>query len=421
MPFDKIRVPSDGQKITILPDNSLEIPDNPIILYIEGDGVGADIWKTTQKIIDSAINKAYSGTRSIIWMEIFAGEKAYNYYNKNNDAWLPMETLYALEEFYIAIIGPIRNPLDHNMPILKKIHESIDLYTSITYFYCLNGLQTYFNYSKNIDITLFIENSEGLQNNIEFDQLNPNSANLKSILKQEENQNKLQYIDSSLFCTFTISKDAVYRLVRTAIQFAIDNDKESVTIIHRENLLRVTEGSFVKWSYLLSKTEYNAKQLDGSYWSAIKNPKNGKSIIVKDIFVDDFIKQLLIHPAEFSVLVTANLNGDFISSVLSAGTGFIGMEHSAKINYTTGRAVFEANQNTFPKFTGQNKANPSSMILSAEHMLNYIGWKEPAKLIKKGFEATISSKIFTYDIARRTENAKEVKCSEFGDEIIKNM
>ncbi len=422
MGFEKIKIPSDGQKITMGNDGVLNVPDNPIIAFIEGDGTGPDIWKASQKVFDAAVNKAYGGKKKIAWMEVFAGGKSWNMHGKSDEGWLPQETLDAINEYIVAIKGPMTTPVGGGIRSINvALRQKLDLYVCLRPVKYFNGVPSPVKRPEDVNMVIFRENTEDIYAGIEFENDSAGAAKMKDLLKELGVFSKVRFPKTASFGVKPISIEGTDRIARAAIRYAIDNDKDSVTFVHKGNIMKFTEGYFMKWGYELAKKEFGATELDGGPWCTIKNPKNGKTITIKDVIADAFLQQILTRPAEYSVIATMNLNGDYISDALAAEVGGIGIAPGANINYYTGRAIFEATHGTAPKYAGQDKVNPSSVILSGEMMFKHLGWDEVASLIVKGIEGAISKKVVTYDFARLMDGAKEVKCSEFADAIIDNM
>jgi len=422
MAFDKIKIPSDGKKITMGSDGKLQVPDNPIVAFIEGDGTGPDIWKASVKVLDAAVNKAYGGKKKIAWMEVFAGEKSWNMYNKTDEGWLPQETLDAINEYLVAIKGPMTTPVGGGIRSINvALRQKLDLYVCLRPVKYFTGVPSPVKRPEDVDMVIFRENTEDIYAGIEFEPNTPGANKIKEILKELNLLGKVRFPDTASIGIKPVSQEGTNRLVRAAVQYTIDNDKDSLTFVHKGNIMKFTEGYFMKWGYELVKKEFGAVELDGGPWCTMKNPKTGKTITIKDVIADAFLQQILTRPAEYDVIATMNLNGDYISDALAAEVGGIGIAPGANINYLTGRAIFEATHGTAPKYAGQDKVNPASVILSGEMMFRHMGWPEAADLIVKGLNGAIGKKIVTYDFARLMEGAKEVKCSEFGQAIIDNM
>jgi len=413
-----ITIPSKGQKIKVNPDFSLNVPDQPIIPFIEGDGIGVDITPVMRKVVDAAIKKAYQGQRAISWMEIYAGEKATKMYDK--DTWLPKETLNALREFVVGIKGPLTTPVSGGIRSLNvALRQDLDLYVCLRPVRYFRGTPSPLKEPWLTDMVIFRENSEDIYAGIEWP---ADSAEAKKVIQFLQNEMQVKKIRFPSHCGIGIkpvSKEGTSRLVRSAIKYAIDNQKDSVTLVHKGNIMKYTEGAFREWGYEVAHNEFGATPLDGGPWQVFKNPETGKDIIIKDVIADAFLQQILLRPAEYSVVATLNLNGDYISDALAAQVGGIGIAPGANIGDTV--ALFEATHGTAPKYAGQDKVNPGSLILSAEMMLRHLGWVEAADLIVHGVEGAIQAKTVTYDFARLMDNAQLVSCSGFGDAVIKHM
>jgi isocitrate dehydrogenase len=415
--FEKIEVPQ-GEKIIVNSDYSLNVPDNPIIPFIEGDGIGVDITPTMIKVVDAAVKKAYGEKKKISWMEIYAGEKAIKVYG--DGVWMPEETFEAIKEYSVAIKGPLTTPVGGGFRSLNvTLRQVMDLYVCLRPVRYFQGVPSPVKKPELIDMVVFRENSEDIYAGIEWAAGTPEVKKVIDFLQNEMGVTKIRFPETSGIGVKPVSKDGTKRLVRKAIQYAIDNDRESVTLVHKGNIMKFTEGAFKNWGYEVAKDEFGAEPYEGGPWMAIKNPKTGKQIIIKDVIADAFLQQILTRPAEYDVIATLNLNGDYISDALAAQVGGIGIAPGANISDTV--ALFEATHGTAPKYAGQNKVNPGSIILSAEMMLRHIGWTEAADLIIKGMEGAILSKRVTYDFERLMEGATLVSCSQFGEEIIKNM
>ncbi len=414
MPFDKIVVPPAGEKIT-LQDGKLHVPDNPIICFIEGDGTGVDIWTASQPVLDAAVAKAYGGQRQIAWMEVYAGEKANAVYNET--IWLPQETLDAIDEYIVAIKGPLTTPVGGGIRSINvALRQRLDLYACVRPVQYFTGVPSPVKRPDLVNMVIFRENTEDIYAGIEWEAYSEGAKKLIAFLQEEMGVTKIRFPQSSGIGVKPVSEEGTSRLVRAAIQYAIDNHRKSVTLVHKGNIMKFTEGAFMQWGYKVAAQEFGATPLDGGPWHVLPN-----GIVVKDMIADAMLQQILTRPAEYDVLATLNLNGDYISDALAAQVGGIGIAPGANINYVTGRAVFEATHGTAPKYAGLDKVNPSSVILSGEMMLRHLGWHEAADLIINAMEKTLAQKIVTYDFARLMEGATEVKCSEFGQALIKNM
>jgi len=406
-----------GQKITI-ENATLKVPDFPIIPFIEGDGTGPDIWASSVRVLDAAVEKAYSGTKKIVWKEVLAGEKSYN---KTKD-WLPQETLDTIKEYLVAIKGPLTTPVGGGIRSLNvALRQILDLYVCLRPVRWYEGVPSPVKDPSTTDMVIFRENSEDIYAGVEWMNGSKEVKKVVDFLAGEMGVQKIRFPESTSIGIKPISKEGTERLVRAAIKYAIQHDLPSVTFVHKGNIMKYTEGAFRDWGYELAKKEFNAVELDGGPWCTLKNPDTGNEIVIKDVIADAFLQQILTRPKEYSVIATMNLNGDYISDALAAIVGGIGIAPGANINYITGHAIFEATHGTAPKYAGQDKVNPGSVILSGVMMLEYLGWQEAADLIIKGIQGAISNKRVTYDFHRLMDNATLLKCSEFGDEIIANM
>jgi isocitrate dehydrogenase len=414
MAYAKIVAPSQGEKIT-LQNGQLRTPDNPIIAYIEGDGTGPDIWAASQPVLDAAVERAYGGKRKIAWMEVFAGEKANEVYNEV--VWLPQETLDAIDEYIVAIKGPLTTPVGGGIRSINvALRQRLDLYACLRPVQYFNGVPSPVKHPELVNMVIFRENTEDIYAGIEWEAYSAGAKQAIEFLQKEMGVNKIRFPASSGIGIKPVSEEGSSRLVRAAIQYAIDNKRKSVTLVHKGNIMKFTEGAFMQWGYKVAAEEFGAEPLDGGPWHKLPN-----GIIVKDVIADAFLQQILTRPAEYDVVATLNLNGDYISDALAAQVGGIGIAPGANINYLTGRAIFEATHGTAPRYAGQDKVNPSSVILSGEMMLRHLGWPEAAELIVAAMERTIGQGIVTYDFARLMDGATEVKCSEFGRALIQNM
>lgn len=418
MGYQKITVPEQGEKITVNTDLSLNVPDQPIVPFIEGDGIGVDITPVMRDVVDAAIDKASGGKRRISWMEIYAGEKANTVYGENT--WLPEETLEAIRDFSVAIKGPLTTPVGGGIRSLNvALRQELDLYVCqrpVRYF---DGTPSPLKEPEKTDMVIFRENSEDIYAGIEWE---AGSAEVKKVidfLQNEMGVTKIRFPETSGIGVKPVSEDGTKRLVRRALQYTIDQDRDSLTLVHKGNIMKFTEGAFKNWGYQLAKDEFGAKEIDGGPWCSFKNPKTGREIIVKDVIADAFLQQILLRPAEYSVIATLNLNGDYISDALAAQVGGIGMAPGANLSDTV--ALFEATHGTAPKYAGKDQVNPASLILSAEMMLRHMGWNDAADLIVKGVSGAIAAKTVTYDLDRLMEGATKVSCSGFGKAIINNM
>ena len=416
--YQHIKVPTDGQKISVNPDYSLTVPDNPIIPYIEGDGTGVDISPVMIKVIDAAVQKAYGGKRKISWMEIYAGEKSTAVYGP--DVWLPEETLKVLKDYVVSIKGPLTTPVGGGIRSLNvALRQELDLYVCLRPVRYFKGVPSPLREPEKTDMVIFRENSEDIYAGIEWQEGSDGVKKVIDFLIKEMGVKKIRFPQSSGIGIKPVSREGTERLVRKAIQYAIDNDKPSVTIVHKGNIMKYTEGGFRDWAYELAQKEFGAQLIDGGPWCTFKNPKTGKDIIVKDSIADAFLQQILLRPNEYSVIATLNLNGDYISDALAAQVGGIGIAPGANLSDSV--AMFEATHGTAPKYAGKDYVNPGSLILSAEMMLRHMGWFEAADLVISSMEKSISSKQVTYDFARLMEGATQMSCSGFGDVMIAHM
>ncbi|MDM0031176.1 NADP-dependent isocitrate dehydrogenase [Variovorax sp. J22P271] len=416
--YQHIKVPTEGQKVTVNADNSLQVPDQPIIPFIEGDGTGLDITPVMLKVVDAAVAKAYGGKRKIQWMEVYAGEKATRIYGP--DVWLPEETLHAVRDYVVSIKGPLTTPVGGGIRSLNvALRQELDLYVCLRPIQYFEGVPSPVKEPQKTHMVIFRENSEDIYAGIEFEAESDKAKRLIKFLQEEFGVKKIRFPDTSGIGIKPVSREGTERLVRKAIQYAIDNDKPSVTIVHKGNIMKFTEGSFRDWAYGLAAKEFGAELIDGGPWMRFKSPKSGKEITVKDSIADAFLQQILLRPAEYSVIATLNLNGDYISDALAAQVGGIGIAPGANLSDTV--AMFEATHGTAPKYAGKDYVNPGSEILSAEMMLRHMGWTEAADLVISSMEKSIASKKVTYDFARLMEGATQVSCSGFGQVMIDNM
>jgi isocitrate dehydrogenase len=416
--YQHIKVPAEGQKITVNADYSLNVPDHPIIPFIEGDGTGVDISPVMIKVIDAAVAKAYGGKRKISWMEIYAGEKSTKVYGP--DVWLPEETLKVLKDYVVSIKGPLTTPVGGGIRSLNvALRQELDLYVCLRPVRYFKGVPSPLREPEKTDMVIFRENSEDIYAGIEWQEGSDGVKKLIDFLIKEMGVKKIRFPQTSGIGIKPVSREGTERLVRKAIQYAIDNDKPSVTIVHKGNIMKYTEGGFRDWGYALAQKEFGAQPVDGGPWCSFKNPKTGKDIIVKDAIADAFLQQILLRPNEYSVIATLNLNGDYISDALAAQVGGIGIAPGA--NLSDSIAMFEATHGTAPKYAGKDYVNPGSVILSAEMMLRHMGWTEAADLIISSMEKSIASKKVTYDFARLLDGATQVSCSGFGDVMIQHM
>lgn len=418
MAYQHISVPTNGEKITVNKDFSLNVPSHPIIPYIEGDGIGVDITPVMQRVVDAVVKKAYGGSRAIRWMEIFAGEKATKVYGK--DTWLPEETIQAMREYAVAIKGPLTTPVGGGIRSLNvALRQDLDLYVCLRPVRYFKGVPSPVKEPWLTDMVIFRENSEDIYAGIEWAADSPEAKKVIQFLQTEMKVKKIRFPEHCGIGVKPVSAEGTSRLVRSAIQYAIDNERDSVTLVHKGNIMKYTEGGFRDWGYEVARTQFGAQPIDGGPWMKFKSPKNGKDIIVKDVIADAFLQQILLRPADYSVIATLNLNGDYISDALAAQVGGIGIAPGANIG--DGVALFEATHGTAPKYAGQDKVNPGSLILSAEMMLRHLGWQEAADLIIKGMDGAIAAKSVTYDFARLMNDAKEVSCSGFGNKMVECM
>lgn len=418
MQYQHIKVPESGEKISANSDGSLKVSDNPVIPFIEGDGIGVDITPTMKKVIDAAVEKAYGGKRKISWMEIYAGEKAAKLYG--NDTWLPEETIDVVRDYAVSIKGPLTTPVGGGIRSLNvTLRQTLDLYVCqrpVRYF---KGVPSPVKEPEKTNMVIFRENSEDIYAGVEWAADTAEAKKVIKFLRDEMGVKKIRFPEHCGIGVKPVSKEGTSRLVRKAIQYAIDQERDSVTLVHKGNIMKFTEGAFRDWGYAVAKDEFGAELLDGGPWMKFKSPKNGKEIIIKDVIADAFLQQILLRPDEYSVIATLNLNGDYVSDALAAQVGGIGIAPGANMSDTV--AMFEATHGTAPKYAGQDKVNPGSLILSAEMMLRHMGWNEAADLVVQGMEGAISAKTVTYDFARLMPDAKEVSCSGFGDEMIRHM
>ena len=406
-----------GSPIT-MENGVLVIPDNPIVHYIEGDGIGVDITPVMIEVVDAAVSKAYAGAKSITWSETLAGEKAFN----NTGEWLPEATLDAMRTGLVSIKGPLTTPVGGGIRSLNvALRLKLDLFACVRPVRWYEGTPSPVKSPGDVDMIIFRENSEDVYAGIEWEAGSPEVAKVMDFLVNEMGVDKIRFPNTSGIGIKPISKEGTARIVRAAIQYAVDNDKDSVTLVHKGNIMKFTEGGFRDWGYELAKDEFGAIELDGGPWCTFENPKTGNTITIKDVIADAMLQQIITRPAEYGVLATMNLNGDYISDALAAQVGGIGIAPGANINYGTGISIFEATHGTAPKYAGQDKVNPGSLILSAEMMLRHMGWTEAADLIVSGMEGAISAKTVTYDFERLMDDAELLSCSEFGKAIISHM
>ena len=418
MGYNKIKVPAAGEKITVNADHSLNVPDNPIIPYIEGDGIGVDISPVMIKVVDAAVSKAYGGKRNISWMEVYAGEKATQVYDQ--DTWLPQETLDAVKEYVVSIKGPLTTPVGGGIRSLNvALRQQLDLYVCLRPVRWFEGVPSPVKKPGDVDMTIFRENSEDIYAGIEWKAGSPEANKVIKFLKEEMGVTKIRFDQDCGIGVKPVSREGTKRLARKALQYVVDNDRESLTIVHKGNIMKFTEGAFKEWAYEVAAEEFGATLLDGGPWMQFKNPKTGRNVIVKDAIADAMLQQILLRPAEYDVIATLNLNGDYLSDALAAEVGGIGIAPGANLSDTI--AMFEATHGTAPKYAGKDQVNPGSLILSAEMMLRHMGWTEAADLIIKGTNGAISAKTVTYDFERLMDGARLVSCSGFGDALISHM
>lgn len=418
MGYQKIQVPASGDKITVNADFTLNVPANPIIPYIEGDGIGVDISPVMIKVVDAAVEKAYGGKRKISWMEVFAGEKATQVYDQ--DTWLPEETLHAVKDYVVSIKGPLTTPVGGGIRSLNvALRQQLDLYVCQRPVRWFTGVPSPVKNPGDVDMVIFRENSEDIYAGVEWKAGSPEAEKVIKFLTEEMGVTKIRFTEGCGIGIKPVSEQGTKRLMRQALQYAVDNDRSSVTIVHKGNIMKFTEGAFKEWGYEVARDEFGAKLLDGGPWMQFKNPNTGKNIVVKDAIADAMLQQILLRPAEYDVIATLNLNGDYLSDALAAEVGGIGIAPGANLSDSV--AMFEATHGTAPKYAGQDKVNPGSLILSAEMMLRHMGWVEAADLIIKGTEGAIANKTVTYDFERLMDGATLRKCSEFGDDLIAAM
>jgi len=418
MGYKKIQVPAVGEKITVNPDHSLNVPDNPIIPFIEGDGIGVDISPVMIKVVDAAVHKAYGGKRKISWMEVFAGEKATQVYDQ--DTWLPQETLDAVKDYVVSIKGPLTTPVGGGIRSLNvALRQQLDLYVCLRPVRWFEGVPSPVKKPGDVDMTIFRENSEDIYAGIEWKAGSPEATKVIKFLKEEMGVTKIRFDQDCGIGIKPVSKEGTQRLARKALQYVVDNDRKSLTIVHKGNIMKFTEGAFKEWAYEVAAEEFGATLLDGGPWMQFKNPKTGRNVVVKDAIADAMLQQILLRPAEYDVIATLNLNGDYLSDALAAEVGGIGIAPGANLSDTV--AMFEATHGTAPKYAGKDQVNPGSLILSAEMMLRHMGWIEAADLVIKGTNGAIGAKTVTYDFERLMDGATLVSSSGFGDALIKHM
>lgn len=409
-----VKVPTQGEKIT-MQGEKLQVPAHPIIPFVEGDGTGPDIWRASVRVLDAAVEAAYGGERKIEWLEVYAGEKSVQVYGEGE--WLPQETVDAFGEYLVGIKGPLTTPVGGGIRSINvALRQELDLYACVRPVQYFEGVPSPLKRPQDVNMVIFRENTEDIYAGIEYRAGTPEAAKIRDFLINEMGVTKIRFPETSAFGVKPVSKEGTERLVRAAIQYAVDNGRKNVSLVHKGNIMKFTEGAFRDWGYELAKREFGAVELDGGPWLKLPN-----GIVIKDVIADNFLQQILLRPTEYDVIATLNLNGDYISDALAAEVGGIGIAPGANINYVTGHAVFEATHGTAPKYAGKDVINPSSVILSGEMMLRYMGWTEAADLILKGLDQTIQQKVVTYDFARNMEGATEVKTSQFADKIIENM
>ena len=411
--------PVGGAAITIS-NGVLNVPNNPIIPFIEGDGTGPDIWRAAVRVLDAAIAKTYGGERKIHWLEIYAGEKSFNEYG----SWLPESSVQACRDYLVSIKGPLTTPVGGGIRSLNvALRQMLDLYACLRPVRWFKGVPSPVKHPDQVDMVILRENTEDIYAGIEFQEGSADAKKFLALIKENfpDRYKKIRFPDSSGFGIKPVSRDGTERLVRAAFEYAIENDRKSITLVHKGNIMKFTEGAFRDWGYELAKREFGAVEIDGGPWCSFKNPKTGREVIVKDVIADAFLQQILLRPAEYDVVATLNLNGDYLSDALAAEVGGIGIAPGGNINYVTGHAVFEATHGTAPKYAGLDKVNPGSVILSGEMMLRYMGWHEAADALIAAMDKAIAGKRVTYDFARQMEGSTEIKCSEFGDALIAAM
>ncbi|OFZ98988.1 MAG: NADP-dependent isocitrate dehydrogenase [Betaproteobacteria bacterium RIFCSPLOWO2_02_67_12] len=418
MAYKHIKVPASGEKIKVNPDFSLAVPDRPIIPYIEGDGTGVDITPVMLKVVDAAVAKAYGGKRRIVWMEMYAGEKSCKVYGEN--VWLPEETLEASREYVVSIKGPLTTPVGGGIRSINvALRQELDLYVCLRPIRYFKGVPSPLKEPEKTAMVIFRENAEDIYAGIEWAAKTPDAKKVIDFLIKEMKVRKIRFPESSAIGIKPVSIEGSERLIRRAFQYAIDNNRKSVTLVHKGNIQKFTEGGFRDWGYALAQREFGAKPIDGGPWCSYRNPKTGQDIVVKDVITDAFLQQILLRPAEYDVIATLNLNGDYISDALAAQVGGIGIAPGANLSDTV--AMFEATHGTAPKYAGKDYVNPGSEILSAEMMLRHMGWFEAADAILRSMERAIADQVVTYDFARLMQGAKQVSCSGFGQAMIERM
>ncbi|MEP3856497.1 MAG: NADP-dependent isocitrate dehydrogenase [Porticoccus sp.] len=417
MGYQHIQIPTDGEKITVNSDYSLNVPSNPIIPFIEGDGIGVDISPVMIKVVDAAVEKAYAGSKKISWMEVYCGEKAAEIYDGD---WFPAETLDAIREFSVSIKGPLTTPVGGGFRSLNvALRQELDLYVCQRPVRWFQGVPSPVKKPGEVDMCIFRENSEDIYAGIEWRAGTDEAKKVINFLRNEMGVTKIRFPENCGIGVKPVSEQGTKRLVSKAIQYAIDQDKSSVTLVHKGNIMKFTEGAFCDWGFEVARDEFGAKPLDGGPWQVMKNPNTGKEIVIKEVIADAMLQQVLLRPAEYDVIATLNLNGDYLSDALAAQVGGIGIAPGA--NLSDNIAIFEATHGTAPKYAGQDKVNPGSLILSAEMMLRHMGWNEAADLVIKGIEGAISEKKVTYDFERLMDGATLLSSSQFGDAMIARM
>ena len=418
MAYEHIKIPADGEMISVDSAGKLQVPDHPIIPFIEGDGIGVDITPVMKDVVDAAVAKAYDGKRKIAWMEVYAGEKANSVYGANT--WLPQETLDAVRDYVVSIKGPLTTPVGGGIRSLNvALRQQLDLYVCLRPIRYYAGTPSPLKEPEKTDMVIFRENSEDIYAGIEYEAGTAQAQKIIDFLQNEMGVTKIRFPATSGIGVKPISSEGTKRLVRKAIQYALDNDRRSVTFVHKGNIMKFTEGAFKNWGYELAREEFGAEELDGGPWCTLTNPRTGREIIIKDVIADAFLQQILLRPDEYDVIATMNLNGDYISDALAAQVGGIGIAPGANLSDTV--AMFEATHGTAPRYAGQDKVNPGSLILSAEMMLRHMGWVEAADLIVTGMSGAISARTVTYDFARLLQDVQPVSCSGFGAALIDHM
>ncbi|MFA5191029.1 MAG: NADP-dependent isocitrate dehydrogenase [Verrucomicrobiia bacterium] len=417
MPYTTCTVPSGGNKISIQ-NGKLNVPDQPVIPFIRGDGTGPDIWAASERVFDAAVAKAYGGRRKIAWFEVFAGETAFKKFNN----WLPDDTVEAFREYLVGIKGPLTTPIGKGIRSLNvALRQMLDLYVCLRPVQWFKGVPSPVKHPEKVNMVIFRENTEDIYAGIEWSADSPEARKVIEFLQKEMGVKKIRFPKTSGIGIKTVSSEGSERLIRAAIEYAIANKRKSVTFVHKGNIMKFTEGAFRDWGYALAKREFGAVETDGGPWCKIPDRKPGAGLVIKDAIADITLQQVLTRPEDFDVIATLNLNGDYLSDALAAQVGGIGIAPGGNINYITGHAIFEATHGTAPKYANQDKVNPGSVVLSGEMMLRYMGWTEAADLILKGLDGAIAAKTVTYDFARQMDGAREIKCSEFGSAVIAKM